>query len=275
MEKVRRNERIGAMVNILCSHPNEIFTLNYFSDMFNTAKSTISDDVVIIKDLLTRFQLGDVETVVGAAGGVRYVSRLFKDDGIFIEDICNDLSSPDRVLPGGFLYITDILFMPEVVERFGKILATQFYDAQPDFVITVETKGIPIALATARALNCPVVMARRESKVTEGSTISINYVSASSRRIQTMSLVKRAVEKGQRGLIVDDFMKGGGTAKGLMELLHEFEAEIAGVGVIISTEDPGQKMVKDYKSLMVLKEVDEGERKVIVEPSPWLRGLKN
>ena len=139
----------------------------------------------------------------------------------------------------------------------------------------METKGIPIALATARALNCPVVMARRESKVTEGSTISINYVSASSRRIQTMSLVKRAVEKGQRGLIVDDFMKGGGTVRGLMELLHEFEAEIAGVGVIISTEDPGQKMVKDYKSLMVLKDVDEGERKVMVEPSPWLKGRIN
>ncbi|HZJ58311.1 MAG TPA: pur operon repressor [Clostridia bacterium] len=273
MEKVRRNERIGAMVNILCNHPNKIFTLNHFSDMFKTAKSTISDDVVIIRELLGRFQLGDVETVVGAAGGVRFVSRLFKDDEIFIKDICTTLSVPDRILPGGFLYMTDILFMPGVVQRFGNILATQFYNDRPDFVITVETKGIPIALAAARALNCPVVMARRENKVTEGSTISINYVSASSRRIQTMSLVKRAVKKGQRGLIVDDFMKGGGTAKGLMELLHEFEAEIAGVGVIISTEDPGQKMVKNYKSLMVLKQVDEGERKVVVEPSPWINAL--
>jgi hypothetical protein len=34
-------------------------------------------------------------------------------------------------------------------------------------------------------------------------------------------------------------------------------------------------MVKDYKSLMVLKDVDEGERKVMVEPSPWLKGLIN
>ena len=107
--------------------------------------------------------------------------------------------------------------------------------------------------------------------VTEGSTVSINYVSASSKRIQTMSLVKRAVQKGQKGLIVDDFMKGGGTARGLMELLHEFEAEIAGVGVIISTADPEEKLVKDYKSLMVLKQVDEVQRKAIVEPSSWIR----
>lgn len=271
MEKIKRNERIGAMVNILCDHPNQIFTLNHFSDMFNTAKSTISDDIVIIRDLLNRFELGDIETVVGAAGGVRYIPRLFHKDTIFIEDICNKLDLGDRVLPGGFLYMTDILFSPQVVQRFGDMLATQFQHVEPDFVITVETKGIPIALATGRALNCPVVVARRESKVTEGSTVSINYVSASSKRIQTMSLVKRSVQRGQRGLIVDDFMKGGGTAKGLMELLHEFEADIVGVGVIISTADPNEKMVKDYKSLMVLKQVDELERKIVVEPSSWVR----
>jgi purine operon repressor len=213
MEKIRRNERIGAMVNILCRHPNQIFTLNHFSEMFNTAKSTISDDIVIIRELVNRFELGDIETVVGAAGGVRYIYRLFGKDAIFIEEICHKLSVGDRILPGGFLYMNDILFAPEVVQQFGDILATQFHHTQPDFVITVETKGIPIAMATGRALNCPVVVARRENKVTEGSTVSINYVSASSRRIQTMSLVKRAVQRGQKGLIIDDFMKGGGTAK--------------------------------------------------------------
>ena len=209
MEKVRRNERIGIMVSILCNHPNRIFTLNHFSEKFNTAKSTISEDIVIMRKLLNRFELGDIETVVGAAGGVRFIPALFKKNTIFIEDICNKLSEADRILPGGFLYMTDILFMPDVVQQFGEMLATQFYHTQPDFVITVETKGIPIALMTARALNCPVVVARRESKVTEGSTVSINYVSASSKRIQTMSLVKRSVQKGQRGLIVDDFMKRG------------------------------------------------------------------
>lgn len=270
MQRIRRNERIGTMVNILCNNPNKIYTLNHFSDMFQTAKSTISDDVVIIKELLNKFELGDVETVVGAAGGVRFVSRLFNRDSLFIEDICNKLSVADRILPGGFLYMSDILYIPRVVQRFGEILASQFQEARPDFVITVETKGIPIALMTARALNCPVVVARREGKVTEGSTVSINYVSASSKRIQTMSLVKRSVQKGQRGLIIDDFMKGGGTAKGLTDLLHEFEAEIAGVGVIISTGDPDRKMVKDYKSLIVLKQVDEVERKVVVEPSSWV-----
>lgn len=270
MDKISRIERIGAMIKILCQKPNKIYTLNYFSEMFSSAKSTISDDIGIMRGFLNRFELGDVETVVGAAGGVKFLPKLFPKDSLFISDICNKLSVADRILPGGFVYMTDILFMPEVVQKFGEMLATQFYHTQPDFVITVETKGIPIALMTARALNCPVVVARRESKVTEGSTVSINYLSASSKRIQTMSLVKRSIKKGQKGLIIDDFMKGGGTAQGLMELLHEFETQVAGVGVIISTDNPHDRMVQDYRSLMVLKQVDEREKRIVVQPSDWV-----
>jgi purine operon repressor len=170
--------------------------------------------------------------------------------------------------------MTDILYSPQITQRFGEILASQFYQEAPDFVITVETKGIPIAMMTARALNCPVVVARRDNKVTEGSSVSINYVSASSRRIQTMSLVKRAVQEGQKGLIVDDFMKGGGTARGLMELLNEFNADIVGVGVIISTDEPEKKMIDNYKSLMVLREVNEEKRAILIEPASWLNNFK-
>jgi len=242
--------------------------------MFSAAKSTISEDIVIMKNLLKKFDLGDLETMVGAAGGVRFIPRFSgKSANSFINDICEQLSKPERILPGGFLYMTDILYSPQITQRFGEILASQFYHNAPDFVITVETRGIPIAMMTARALDCPVVVARRANEVTEGSSVSINYVSASSRRIQTMSLVKRAVQQGQRGLIVDDFMKGGGTARGLIELLNEFNADIVGVAVAISTQEPEKKMVDDFKSLMILKEVDEENKTVLIEPAPWLENF--
>ena len=272
MNRVKRNDRIGAMVKILTDRPNHIYSLNYFSEMFETAKSTISEDIAIIKGILERFKLGDLETVVGAAGGVRFIPKFCGSKACsFIEDICKQLSEPERILPGGFIYMADILYSPQITQRFGEILASQFYDDAPDFVITVETKGIPIAMMTARALNCPVVVARRDNKVTEGSSVSINYVSASSKRIQTMSLVKRAVQEGQRGLIIDDFMRGGGTVRGLMELMSEFNADVVGVGVVISTDEPQKKMIDNYKSLMVLKEVDEENKVVVIEPAPWVK----
>src|SRR5690606_36682589 len=116
----------------------------------------------------------------------------------FIIMICERLSEPQRTQRGGFLYMTDLMFMPHVAERVGEIMANKFYDTNPDFVITVETKGIPIALMTGKALNCPVVIARRDSQVTEGSVVTINYVSASSKRIRPMSLARRAVRSEER-----------------------------------------------------------------------------
>lgn len=274
MNRVKRNERIGVMMNMLVKEPNKIFSLSYFTDLFMTAKSTISDDIGILKDLVDRFELGRIETVIGASGGVIFLPQIFQKDLDFIKDMCTMLSQDDRMLPGGFIYINDIIFNPKLAQHFGDILAAQFYSSRADFVITVETKGIPIAMAVGKALSLPVVIARRESRLTEGSTVSINYVSASSNRIQTMSLVKKSVKEGQRGLIIDDFMRGGGTVNGLIGLLNEFEADIAGIGVIMSTEEPQEKLISEYSSLIELKKMEEKPNKFIAEPTFWLKNLE-
>ena len=49
-----------------------------------------------------------------------------------------------------------------------------------DAVMTVATKGVPLANAVANVLNVPFVIVRRDLKITEGSTVSVNYVSGSS-----------------------------------------------------------------------------------------------
>ena len=92
--------------------------------------------------------------------------------------------------------------------------------------MTVATKGIPLAYAVASQLNVPVVIVRRDNKVTEGPTVSINYVSGSAKRIQTMVLSKRSMQKDSSVLIVDDFMKAGGTVMGMISLLEEFNAQL-------------------------------------------------
>ena len=45
MGRLKRNERIAAIVKILSDNPNRTFTLSYFSDLFQSAKSTISEDI--------------------------------------------------------------------------------------------------------------------------------------------------------------------------------------------------------------------------------------
>ena len=143
---------------------------------------------------------------------------------------------------------------------------TRSMECNPDYILTVETKGIPLAVMVARAFNKPLVIARRDSKVTEGSAISINYVTGSSGRIQTMTLTKRAIPPNARVLIIDDFMKAGGTAKGLKELVLEMSGVVVGTGVLVATAEPNPKLIDDYESLFTFYVIDENTKKISIEP---------
>lgn len=272
MDKVKRNERIGAMIKILSSTPNKSYTLTYFSDLFGSAKSTISEDIDIARDALENYGLGTLKTVAGASGGVLYLPQPQPQESLaFIKRLCRQLEDPGRILPGGFLYMLDLLSDPTVVSRMAEIISQWYAESQPDFVLTVETKGIPVALMTAKYLGVPLIIARRDATITDGSVVTINYVTGSMRRIQTMSLPKRYIREGQRVLIVDDFMKGGGTARGLADMMREFNVDVLGTAVVMSTAEPAQKLMGDFRSLMTLRNVDETARVVDVQPSTWLQ----
>ncbi len=272
MDRIRRNERMTAMMRLLSGTPNRIFTLNSFCELFGAAKSTMSEDVDLLRQVAEGFDLGEVETVTGAAGGVRYrptVSRAKARQ--YIGELCEKLSGTERVLPGGFLYYSDILSTPETVNRMGEIIATEFYRTEPDFVLTMETKGIPVAFATANALGVPLVIARHSSRVYEGSAVNISYVSGSG-SIETMSLSRRAVKEHQQALIVDDFLKGGGTARGMVELMREFNVTVAGMAFVMATAAPEKKRISGEKALMTLEITDGESATALVKPAEWLAG---
>jgi len=134
-------------------------------------------------------------------------------------------------------------------------------------VLTMETKGIPIALMTARMLDVPLVIARRDSRAYEGSAVKINYIAGGNDRIETMALARRSVNPGQKALIVDDFMKGGGTLQGMVDMMHEFQAEVVGVCVMISTATPEVKRVKGANSLLVLEGFNQDTGCAVVSPA--------
>ena len=261
--KWKRSERLVDMTYYLLEHPHQLIPLTYFSDIYSSAKSSISEDLTIVKETFEEKGIGLLVTVPGAAGGVKYIPKVSDlEVKQIIQEMILELGQSDRLLPGGYLFMTDMLGNPEFMNRIGKVFASVFADKQIDVIMTVATKGISIAHAIARHLNVPVVTVRRDSKVTEGSTVSINYVSGSSRRIQTMVLSKRSMKSGQRVLITDDFMKVGGTMNGMKNLLEEFDCTLAGIAVLVEAEHADETLVDDYYSLVKLHEVNEKNRTI-------------
>ncbi len=266
MKKLRRSARLVDMTQHLLAHPHTLIPLTLFSEQYGAAKSSISEDLSIIKEAFEIQGVGVLKTVAGAAGGVKFIPQVKAEQAAhFMRELIGHLEKPERLLPGGYLYMSDILGNPGTLANIGKLFATAFADKDVEVVMTVETKGIPLAYATAAYLNVPVVIVRRDNKVTEGSVVSINYVSGSSKRIQTMSLARRALAEQSRVLIVDDFMKAGGTLRGMIDLLQEFRATVVGCGVLVETADVSERLVDEYISLAKLKEVDLKEKQIEIE----------
>ncbi len=322
----RRGERVAALTALLHQNPGRQFTLGELAELYGASRSSISEDLAVIREALAENDLGQITTQPGAAGGAQFVPSLGPGAAMrVIRDLCRELSDPRRVLAGGYIYMTDIIFSPEWAAKLGQVFALLFLKQEEvraeggrgegakegargdtsrgdsaraevaagragaatggpgsasgpagfrhvaDCVVTVETKGIPLALMTARSLGIPLVVARRDLRVTEGSSVSINYVSGSTGHIQTMSLPRRALAFGSKVVVVDDFMKAGGVAKGLKDLMGEFDAKVLATGILTVTAVPEQKLVDDYMALTVLQGVDERRRVVSVVPGQAMR----
>ncbi len=72
---------------------------------------------------------------------------------------------------------------------------------------------------------------------------------------------------GQKALIIDDFMKGGGALRGMHDLMKEFDVEVIGTGVVIAAATPQKKRVEGVTSLLVLDSVDRERGYALVRPS--------
>ncbi|MBP1153476.1 MULTISPECIES: pur operon repressor [unclassified Paenibacillus] len=272
MKKLKRSARLVEMTQYLLFRPHTLISLTTFADRYNSAKSSISEDLAIIKEVFEEEGLGELLTLAGAAGGVKFIPKVSRAHSLqFINQLCRQLEQPERILPGGYLYMSDIMGQPMILNEVGKMFASVFAGKDIDVVMTVETKGIPLAYSTAMYLNLPVVIVRRDNKVTEGSAVSINYVSGSNKRIQTMSLSRRALKEESKVLIIDDFMRVGGTIHGMMDLLKEFKATVKGVGVFVESGEVEEHLVEDYISLAKLSTVDPKTKQITVEPGNYFR----
>lgn len=256
--KLKRSERIVVMTEYLLNNPNKLIPLTYFVTKFNQAKSSISEDIHIIKTGFKEENIGEVKTLAGVSGGVIFTPTLVEEDAKkILDEFIEKISEGDRLLAGGYIFMSDIVGNPSLMNKLGRVIATVYKDKEIDAVVTVATKGIPVAYAIASILNKPVITIRRDNKVTEGTTVAINYVSGSTKKIETMILSKRSLNNHSKVLLVDDFMRGGGVLTGMESLMNEFDVEVIGKVILTQCYDSPREHEDDYLYLSKIDNIDE------------------
>lgn len=268
---MKKNNRIGALVEEFTSNPCRLYDSKYFCEKFGIAKSSLSEDIKLVNEVFVENGAGRIVSSSGVGGGIKYVPGIsLRRIEALQEEIIEKLSDPSRILGGGFMYTADIMYDGKLVDGMARVFAQTYYALGADYVVTVETKGIPLAARTAALLNLPLIVIRREAMYSEGSTVSINYFSGSYDRIQKMSIAKRAVKSNSKALIIDDFMRGGGSMKGVIEILGEFDISVVGAGIAIASREPERKKVSDYLPIIYVDGIDEDEKVINVSANKSL-----
>ena len=115
--KLRRSDRMVVISNYLISNPYKLTSLNTFAEKYESAKSSISEDIVIIKRAFEEIEIGHIQTVTGAGGGVIFTPSISSHDAKeMVEDLRAKLSESDRILPGGYIYLSDLLSTPAILK---------------------------------------------------------------------------------------------------------------------------------------------------------------
>ncbi|MGX7109159.1 pur operon repressor [Facklamia miroungae] len=249
-KKYKRNQRLIAITHQLMNKPNQLINLQDFASRFQCAKSSVSEDLAMVRMVFDEMQLGQLETLTGKTGGVIFRPQLSEEEIIAIQtQVKERLSEGKRILPGNYIFVNDLLQDPSVLNPIAQLIAAKYAEKEIDTILTIESKGIGLAAAVALYLNKPYVVVRRESTSGEGSTISINYTSGSTQTVKKMELSKSALKSHSRVLIVDDFLRNGGTLTGLLNLIEEFDSKAAGICVFAENKVKNRMNIPNYHAL--------------------------
>ena len=148
----------------------------------------------------------------------------------------------DRILEDGVILNNDILKVdsflnhqidPKTIRETAKLMVSRF--PKVDKILTIETSGIPLAFAVAEELgNVPLVFAKKSKSATVGNDVYTATVKSFTRNINSQITVRdRYLKRGDKVLIVDDFLAEGNASFGLYDLCKQADATVLGVAVAV------------------------------------------
>lgn len=124
----------------------------------------------------------------------------------------------------------DCCFLGEVGKEFHRL----FKDEGVNKVLTIEASGIAIGAMVALEFGCPLVFTKKsKSKNIAGDVYTTPVESYTHGTTYDVMVSKKFLGKGDRVLIVDDFLAVGNALNGLIRIVKESGAELAGCGAVI------------------------------------------
>lgn len=150
----------------------------------------------------------------------------------------------EKIISDGKVFESDVLKVDsflnhqidtELLKWIGEEFRRRFDGFKIDKILTIEASGIAIASSVALCFGVPLLFAKKSESVNvTGNKFFSKVYSFTHKCWNTIYVSAEYLSKGERVLIVDDFLASGSAIEGLVDLVSQADAEVAGIGNTVS-----------------------------------------
>ena len=154
---------------------------------------------------------------------------------------------------------------PVLMDACGAEFARLFANLGATRILTAEISGIAPALATAMHLKLQVVYARKTKPITMPDQVYLTVAPSHTKgRMVELIVSPEYLAKGERVLIIDDFLASGATILGLARLARTAGANLVGIGTLIEKSfESGRQTLRELNvpiiSLVSIASMENGQ----------------
>lgn len=157
----------------------------------------------------------------------------------------------------------------KLFQEIGKEFKRRFEGEEITKILTIEASGIGIACVAAEVFDVPVVFAKKtQTKNIAGDVYTTKVESFTHGRVYDIIVSREFLGKGDKVLLIDDFLANGKALEGLAELVKKAGAELVGAGVVIEKGfQVGGDIIRSkgihLESLAIVESMDEKTGEVV------------
>ena len=153
---------------------------------------------------------------------------------------------------------------PALTMEMGREFARRFAGERITKVITMESAGIAPAFATACALGVPLVFARRKfTLLNDPGSYMVRVPSFTKGIVSDLIVARHMLDENDSLLFIDDMIANGDAARGLIRIVEQAGAKLAGIGLVVEkTFQDGGRSLREMgyrvESLVRISAMGEG-----------------
>ena len=157
----------------------------------------------------------------------------------------------------------------DLFQEIGKEFKRRFSDVEINKILTIEASGIGIACVVAQQFHVPVVFAKKnQTKNIAGDVYTSKVESYTHGRTYDIIVSKEFLGKGDKVLLIDDFLANGKALEGLASLVKDSGAELVEAGIVIEKGfQVGGDLLRNQgirlESLAIVESMDEESGEIV------------